>query len=312
MDERMWVKKLIEHGLNLAYDIDANAFFLFTESGRSFYILKEILKKVDEKKKSKLKILDKILNKKMKIIVFTPNETTYKKISSNANDDIIVIYLSYRENGRYQIVLSGLVYSLNLGYIKKEDKVVSIVGPKGSVLDTIMILDVKEHIKITKLYEFLNNLEPNIRKTVKEVLKLALELGREGREGKKIGTIFVIGDTLNVMNLSRPLILNPFAGHNVKVFDEDVKGTIKELSHIDGAFIITEEGKVVAAGRFLDIGGKVEIKKGLGARHLAAASITKNTNAIAITISESGGIVRVFKDGKIIAEIQPNELLLFD
>ena len=47
---------------------------------------------------------------------------------------------------------------------------------------------------------------------------------------------------------------------------------------------------------------------GLGARHYAAAAISKHTDAIAITVSESGGIVRVFKDGEILVEINPNRL----
>jgi DNA integrity scanning protein DisA with diadenylate cyclase activity len=44
---------------------------------------------------------------------------------------------------------------------------------------------------------------------------------------------------------------------------------------------------------------------------LAAASITKNTNAIAVTVSQSGGIVRVFKDGKIVFETDPRANILF-
>ncbi|ADG12801.1 protein of unknown function DUF147 [Methanocaldococcus infernus ME] len=307
----MWTRELIKHGLSLANDIDANAFFLFTETGKSFDILLDILKEKGEVKKRKFSLLDKILKKELKIIVFTPNETTYKRISKEKDENIDIVFLGYREEERYQIVLSGLVHSLNLRKIEKSDKVVSVVGPKNGKLDTIMILKVDEHIKITRVYELLNSLDQKMRRTVKEVLKLAMEIGREGKEGKRVGTLFVIGDTLNVISMSRPLILNPFAGHEAKIFDPDVKGTIKELSSIDGAFIITEEGKVVSAGRYLDVKGDVNLKKGLGARHVAAAGITKNTNAIAITVSESGGIVRIFKDGEMVAELDPNKVLLF-
>jgi hypothetical protein len=53
----------------------------------------------------------------------------------------------------------------------------------------------------------------------------------------------------------------------------------------------------------------VEIPLGLGSRHLAAASISKETGAIAIVVSESA-IVRVFHSGNIVAELIPELWLL--
>ncbi|GEM_PF-1106114 len=313
----MVTKYIIKHGLELAYDIKADAFMIFTETGGSYKILKSLLKK--ESNNNNLNImkildrLDKLTHKPLKIIVATPNQTTYKKISSDRGENIYPLYIKHKEDSRCTIVYSGILYALKMKFLDKDDKIVAVVGkPKTpGKLDTIMVVNIKEHIKTIAIYELFETLDEKQKKTLKEVLKLAMELGREGREGKQIGTIFVIGDTLNVMSMSRPLILNPFAGHDASIFDEDVKGTIKELSSIDGAFIITDEGKIISAGRFLDIKGKVNIPKGLGARHLAAASITKNTNAIAVTVSQSGGIVRVFKDGKIIFETDPRENIIF-
>jgi len=54
----------------------------------------------------------------------------------------------------------------------------------------------------------------------------------------------------------------------------------------------------------------VEVPFGLGSRHIAAASITSATNAIAIVVSESS-VVRVFQHGALMAEIIP-ELWLFN
>jgi len=45
--------------------------------------------------------------------------------------------------------------------------------------------------------------------------------------------------------------------------------------------------------------------KGLGSRHRAAASITMQSKAIAVVISESTGRVTVFDEGKIIAVLDP-------
>jgi diadenylate cyclase len=151
----------------------------------------------------------------------------------------------------------------------------------------------------------------------KEVLhptiELAVEIAREGREGRRIGTLFTVGDADNVLAHSRPLILDPLAGHpdEVKhITDPDLRGTVKELAQLDGAFVISDAGIVVSACRYLDAkASDVDIPLGLGSRHFAAASISKVTQAIAIVVSESA-MVRVFDCGSLIAEIIPELWLL--
>ena len=51
------------------------------------------------------------------------------------------------------------------------------------------------------------------RRTWRRVVDLAVEIAREGREGRKIGTLFVVGDSEAVIGHSRPMILDPLAGH---------------------------------------------------------------------------------------------------
>ncbi|EHP83823.1 diadenylate cyclase [Methanotorris formicicus] len=311
------VEYIIKHGIELAYDIDADVLMIFTETGKTYKILKKILDSINNKncgKNASFKFIslkhfpniDKIKNKKLKIIVTTPNRDTYNWLLNEEN--IVPVFLKYRDDDRQSLVKHGIITSLEKNLLNSKDIVVAIVGiPKtpGGV-DTITVVEVNRHTTSLKLYELLKSVDDIERKTIEQVLNIALEIGKEGREGRSIGTIFVIGDTLNVMNQSQQLILNPFAGHNANIFDEKVKGTVKELSPIDGAFIITEDGRVIAAGRYLESkADNIKLPLGLGARHRAAAAISKNTNAIAITVSESGGIVRVFKDGEIVFEIDP-------
>ncbi len=47
------------------------------------------------------------------------------------------------------------------------------------------------------------------------------------------------------------------------------------------------------------------LSKGLGARHWAAAAITKKTKAVAITVSESNGTVRLFHKGDVLLRVEP-------
>ena len=144
-------------------------------------------------------------------------------------------------------------------------------------------------------------------------VELSLEIAREGREGRRIGTLFTIGFAQDVLERSRPLILDPLAGHPKSarhISDPNLRGTLKELAQLDGAFVLSDDGTVEAACRYLNIVTRaVEIPLGLGSRHLAAASISKETGAIAIVVSESA-IVRVFHSGNIVAELIPELWLL--
>jgi diadenylate cyclase len=149
---------------------------------------------------------------------------------------------------------------------------------------------------------------------LESVLELALEIAREGREGRRIGTLFTVGKVDSVLAASRALILDPLAGHapaQKHITNPNLRGTIKELAQLDGAFVISETGIVVAACRYLDASvEQVDLPLGFGSRHLAAASVSQRLGAVAIVVSESG-VVRVFHAGQIEATLIP-ELWLLD
>jgi DNA integrity scanning protein DisA with diadenylate cyclase activity len=144
----------------------------------------------------------------------------------------------------------------------------------------------------------------DIREEVfEEVYTLSLELSREGREGKQIGTTFLIGSAPEVLARSTQLILNPFEGHPLSVRNvatSEIRETVKELSQIDGAFVISGDGIIEAAGRYITIDtSQASIPKGLGTRHASVAGLTLETPAVGIVLSQSGGKVSLFKDGRI-------------
>jgi diadenylate cyclase len=150
------------------------------------------------------------------------------------------------------------------------------------------------------------------RRTLEEVLQLAVEIAREGREGRKIGTLFVVGDVDGVLDRSRPLLLDPLFGHAEELLDvtrADFRETVKELAQLDGAFLVRDRGTFAAAARYVDVDTTTPLTPGLGTRHAAAASITAATDATAIVVSQSS-IVRVYARGEIRAEIVPELFLL--
>lgn len=144
-------------------------------------------------------------------------------------------------------------------------------------------------------------------------LELAVEIAREGREGHRIGTIFVVADEERVLRRSRNLILDPLRGHPEdarRICDPNLRETIKELAQLDGAFIISGEGVVLSAARYINATAEgIDLPLGLGSRHMAAASITRETDAVAVVVSESA-MVRIFNHGSLVAEILP-EIWLF-
>ena len=143
---------------------------------------------------------------------------------------------------------------------------------------------------------------------LEQTIVLAVEVAREGREGRKIGTLFVIGDEQAVISSSKPLILDPLAGHpdeSKHITNPDLRETLKELAQLDGAFVISDSGIVVSAARYLHTASdSLDVPLGLGSRHMAAASVSHRTRAVAVVVSESS-MVRLFDDGELISEITP-------
>jgi DNA integrity scanning protein DisA with diadenylate cyclase activity len=197
--------------------------------------------------------------------------------------------------------------AVEVAYIKgKIPNKISIGIVSIGDINSIVVMDIADIPLINKIAELAAGIDYTV---LKAVLNLAIDIGREGREGKKVGTAFVIGDTEKVLNMSHQIILNPYEGHKKK--DRDVKDeksweTVKEFAQLDGMFIVDDAGFVIASGRYLDVNAKnVELPPGLGGRHLAAAAISKCTKAVAITVSESSGVVSVYKGGKDVFTIDP-------
>jgi DNA integrity scanning protein DisA with diadenylate cyclase activity len=151
------------------------------------------------------------------------------------------------------------------------------------------------------------------RRTLEEVLQLAVEIAREGREGRKIGTLFVVGDVEATLRHSHPLLLDPLYGHPselLRVERPDFRETVKELAQLDGAFLVDDDGTFAAAARYIDVDLSADaFLPGLGTRHAAGASISAATKATAIVVSQSS-VVRVFSRGQVRAEVIPELFLL--
>jgi len=183
-------------------------------------------------------------------------------------------------------------------------------GFDQDAIDSVSVINLGEHLdRLTG--RDLRLLETRVPlETLKVVVDLAVEIGREGREGKAVGTMFVVGDTRKVLAHSKPAGFDPVRGYNRKernLFDARVREGIKEIALMDGAIIVSPDGTVEAACRYVDSSAStITLSKGLGARHWAAAAVSRATQAVAVTVSESNGTVRIFQNGEVMLRIEPS------
>ena len=210
---------------------------------------------------------------------------------------------------RIGVIKLATTTALSLDYLETGDKVVCVVGAaEMGLLDHIQILDTGKESEIVMSKGLIGMGESVQPEVFQAVLHLSMELAEKGREGKPIGTIFVVGDSEKVLPLTKQMIINPFKGYDEEernVLSPALKETIREFAAMDGAFIISGDGVLLTAGCYLNAASEeANLPRGLGSRHLAAAGITNLTNAVAFVISESSGDVRIFKNGKILTQIE--------
>ncbi len=276
---------LISAATSLSRDVNAKAILIFSDVKTDNEFLKYI-------------------KTRRQVIVITSNKARFEEESFKFD---LIQAPAVRNTGLGQVKI-GILLAMSRNLLCRDDSVVCVSGNYGSdTFDTAVVID------IGKEFEFFftatrSLVPPDVKPEILErVLGIASEIGMEGREGKSLGTIFVVGDTNRVNTHVTQLIINPFRGYSESernVLDPGLEETIKEFASIDGAFIITGDGVVLSAGSYLrpvlsEDERVDDLPSGLGSRHAAAAGITACTNAIAITISESTGQVTLFKNGAI-------------
>ena len=187
--------------------------------------------------------------------------------------------------------------------------VVMYSGFEAESLDSISFIRLDEHLGRLTARD-LRQLETSVPlETLKTVVDLAVEIGREGREGKAVGTMFVVGDTRRVLSHCQPAGFDPVKGYprsERDLHDPRVREAIKEVGTLDGAFIVSADGIVEKAAQLVDAPyANLTLSKGLGSRHWAGAAISKVTNCIAVVVSQSSGTVRIFQNGDVMLRIEP-------
>lgn len=158
-----------------------------------------------------------------------------------------------------------------------------------------------EQLGTNKLTRFFGIDKTIITKTKEDIYKIVIaakELASHKTGGLivierdiKIGDIAETGVEINA-EVSPQLLVNLF---------------VPNTPLHDGAVIISNN-KIAAAACILPLASDKEIAKELGTRHRAAIGIAKETDSIAVVISEETGKISVAKDGTLIADIDEDTL----
>jgi len=243
---------------------------------------------------------------KRKLVYAVTTEALAQQLVSRKFAAVVIPPFGY---SRVEKVRVALVACQSEGLVKEGDTVLALAGHDKS-LDTLVRIkigadDDEDRVQVNAL----DLPETHSAQVMEQVIHVALEVGSQGYEGHPVGTIFIVGASPRVMEQSRQITLNPFQGMSESernVMDPTIREALKTFAVLDGAFVIREDGTVLAAGRYLQAGkNEARLPAGLGARHRSAAAVTATIRgAIAVTVSQTTGTVRVFRDGQIILELR--------
>lgn len=243
-------------------------------------------------------------------VTFLIATSSERQLQAIRDAGLIAIELEPTESAIAERITLALIEAVANDHVKAGARVAVVYsGFEAEALDSISVIRLGEHLERLTARD-LRALETSVPfDTLKAVVDAAVEIGREGREGKAVGSLIVVGDVRNVLARTRPLGFDPFKGYRRKernVRDLRVREAIKEIAQMDGAFVVGRDGTVEAACRLIDapVAG-LTLPKGLGTRHWAAAAITSVTKAVAVVVSQSTGSVRIFQDGDVILRIAP-------
>jgi diadenylate cyclase len=246
------------------------------------------------------------LNPGVPLILVTQRKIPFEEEAEPSHH---VIQVPYPGLSRTSQLTLSLLLALSQGLVGRQDRIVSLLGiPQSGVLDTLSVVDVAREIPSllpATATGFLGDVRPQV---LERVLQVATALTQEGREGRPVGTLFVVGDFERVRRLSHQLVMNPFQGYaeeEKNILDPSLEETIKEFSTFDGAFLLRGDGVIEAAGAYLKpLRTVAGLPSGLGARHSAAAGITAQTDSLSVAVSQSTGRVSLFKGGRLLMSLE--------
>jgi mannitol/fructose-specific phosphotransferase system IIA component (Ntr-type) len=274
---------LVSHARRIGRELGVTAIIISTESRDDLAVLKRLPGRTD-------------------FIVATSSRRLFEDAENVVRRVVRLPSVPLRRDARTRL---AALMALTQGMIRRGDVVAVLSGDGAGGLDTMTMLEVGREFGrfVTPSGEIAPGVAPGV---LERVITLAADLSREGREGRPVGTIFVVGDPEKLAPFSAQMVMNPFRGYPEEernILDPTLAETIKEFAAIDGAFIVRGDGVVASAGTYLKVSADVDLPGGYGSRHRVACAITDADDCVAVALSQSTGEVTVFKNGAVVLSL---------
>ncbi len=152
--------------------------------------------------------------------------------------------------------------------------------------------------KFTKFFGMDNDISTKTKEDIYKIAIAATELAKT-----KTGALIVIERDIKIKDIiSTGVVIDGEVSPQILV-----NIFVPNTPLHDGAVVISEN-RIAAAACMLPLASDKDIAKELGTRHRSAIGISKESDAIAVVVSEETGKISVAKDGTLIADVREDVL----
>ncbi len=231
-------------------------------------------------------------------------------------DLAIVVYLAYKfivyaKRSRAWQLLKGIVLILiivafsELLNLKILNFILTVFMPYGVIALIVIfqpelrrMLEQLGTNKITKYFGIEKDLEAKAKENIYKIVIAATELAKT-----KTGGLIVLERDIQIND-----IMEGGVEINAEISPQLIVNLFTPNTPLHDGAVIISKGKIAAAACILPLADDKDIAKEIGTRHRAGLGISKETDAIAIIISEETGKISVAKDGTLIIDVKEETL----
>ena len=224
---------------------------------------------------------------------------------------ILYKFIIYAKKSRMWQLLKGILFILIITAISEalQLKILNFIltafMPYGVIALIVIFAPVLRRMleqlgtnKLTRYFGIDKDLETKTKEDVYKIVIAATELAKT-----KTGGLIVI---------ERDIKINDIMDSGVKIDSEVSPQLIVNLftpnTPLHDGAVIVSNNKIAAAACILPLADDKDIAKEIGTRHRAGIGISKESDAIAIIVSEETGKISVAIDGNLIADVKEEAL----
>lgn len=148
--------------------------------------------------------------------------------------------------------------------------------------------------KFTKFFGIDKDIETKTKEDIYKIVIATTELAKN-----KTGALIVIERDIKIQD-----IISGGIPMNAEVSPQLLVNIFEPKTPLHDGAVIISGNKIAAAACVLPLADDKDIAKELGTRHRAALGISKESDSLAIVVSEETGKISIAKDGTLIADLR--------